>query len=317
MTLHTGAGCTISNSYGMSGTVDSTNCDVSDGDNEGCGITASSSQSYGAGLNSAGGGVYATEWTASTISIWFWPSGSAPSDVSGSNPNPAGWGTPAAMFGGCDTSSHFKDMNIVFDTTFCGDWAGDAFSSDSTCSSKASSCEDYVANNPSAFTDAYWKVRSLKVYGGSSTGSTTPGATPSPTPYAGGSGGGSSVAAGFGSSASGASGSAPTGGSGGGSSPYQSAGSGSGSNSASQAQYQPSSSQPAYGENTAPAQNGQPLSPSYFTPANQEQHPHRHHGGQNGGGGGNTYKERRHEHGAQHVGRNAALKMRRGRGAHA
>ena len=45
-----------------------------------------------------------------------------------------------------------------------GDWAGQAFSSDSTCSSKASSCQDFVQNNPQAFTEAYWTINALKVY---------------------------------------------------------------------------------------------------------------------------------------------------------
>lgn len=172
MTLHTGAGCQISNSGGMSGSISSTNCDVSNGDNEGCGVQAGSSQSYGAGLNSGGGAVYATEVTSSDISIWFWPQGSAPSDASGSSPNPSGWGTPVAKFTGCDISSHFQQMSIVFDTTFCGDWAGQTWSSDSTCSSQASSCQSYVQSPPQgAFDDAYWSVNSLKVYSGAGSSS--------------------------------------------------------------------------------------------------------------------------------------------------
>lgn len=45
-----------------------------------------------------------------------------------------------------------------------GDWAGQVFSDDSTCSALASSCEDYVQNNPQAFAESYWAVNSLKVY---------------------------------------------------------------------------------------------------------------------------------------------------------
>lgn len=65
--------------------------------------------------------------------------------------------------------------NIVFDTTFCGDWAGGVWSQDSTCASQANTCQDYVMNNPSAYTEAYWTVNSLKVY-------TTDGQTSSPAP---------------------------------------------------------------------------------------------------------------------------------------
>jgi hypothetical protein len=32
------------------------------------------------------------------------------------------------------------------------------------CSTKATTCQDFVQNNPSAFADAYWSVNSLKVY---------------------------------------------------------------------------------------------------------------------------------------------------------
>ena len=174
MTLHTGPGCTISNSG--TGSVQSTDCDVTGGSNTGCGVQAKSSQSFGAALNSGGGAVYATEVTASTISIWFWPHGSAPSDVLGASPNPASWGTPAAEFTGCDISSHFQQMSLVFDTTFCGDWAGDSWSTDTTCASKSSSCQAYVENPPSgAFNEAYWTVNSLKVYGGSGSSSSPSG----------------------------------------------------------------------------------------------------------------------------------------------
>ena len=165
----------------MSGSIDQSTCESSNGNNNGCGITSDSSSSYGTGLNSAQGAVYATEVTSSTITIWFWSRGSEPSDVTSGSPDPSNWGTPFALFSGCDISSYFKDMQIVFDTTFCGDWAGQAWSSDSQCSSKASTCEDYVQNNPDGFSEAYWAVNSLKVYSGSGSGSgSSSGSTSSP-----------------------------------------------------------------------------------------------------------------------------------------
>ncbi|RAH50767.1 glycoside hydrolase family 16 protein [Aspergillus brunneoviolaceus CBS 621.78] len=166
MTLHTSDGCSIDNS-GFTGTLTTSNCYVDaagQSSNAGCSITSPSSQSYGTSFNSLGGGVYATEWTSSAINIWFFPRGSIPADVTAGVPTPATWGTPAASFAGsCDIDSHFDAMQIVFDTTFCGDWAGNVWSSGS-CASYASSCTDYVANNPSAFEDAYWTINSLKVY---------------------------------------------------------------------------------------------------------------------------------------------------------
>lgn len=174
MTLHTSDGCSIENS-GFSGTLDTSNCYVDasgQSANSGCAIQNSNTQSYGSGFNNAGGGVYATEWTGDAISVWFFPSSSIPSDISSGSPDPTGWGTPAAKFAGsCDIDSHFNDLQIVFDITFCGDWAGaDSVWGGSSCSSKASTCNDYVQNNPSAFKDTYWQLNSLKVYQESSSG---------------------------------------------------------------------------------------------------------------------------------------------------
>ena len=64
---------------------------------------------------------------------------------------------------GCNIPSHFGEHQIVFDTTFCGDWAGAVWGS-SGCANRASSCNDFVANNPGAFSGAYWSLNSLKVY---------------------------------------------------------------------------------------------------------------------------------------------------------
>jgi len=152
MTMHTSDGCSMAGSSCLA--------------NKGCGIDGGGSSSYGDGLNNAGGGVYATEWNSDHINIWFWPKGQAPSDATGANPDPTAWGTPAANFqggSGCNIDNHFNNMQIVFDTTFCGDWAGQSavFGADSQCSG---TCRDYVQNNPQAFKDAYWSINALKVY---------------------------------------------------------------------------------------------------------------------------------------------------------
>lgn len=171
MTLHTGPGCTIDSNNGgsFSGTDLTSNCDVNasgQSANAGCGISTSDSSTYGDGFNSAGGGVYATEWTTNGIAVWHFSRGSIPSDISSGNPDPSGWGLPLARFAGgsCDYGSMFQNQQIVFDITFCGDWAGNVWGSDSTCSSKAGSCTDFVGNNPSAFEQTYWEINSLKVY---------------------------------------------------------------------------------------------------------------------------------------------------------
>jgi hypothetical protein len=116
MTLHTSSGCTINNS-GFTGSLSTSNCDVNaagQSSNAGCGIQSRSSASYGTGFNNNGGGVYATEWTSSAISVWFFPRSAIPSDISSGNPNPSGWGTPSAFFqGNCNIDSHFQNQQIV------------------------------------------------------------------------------------------------------------------------------------------------------------------------------------------------------------
>lgn len=174
MTLHTSEGCTISSSGDFSGSIVSTDCWVDDpnqSDNEGCQITTSNTETYGSGFNANNGGVYATDFQDAAISIYFFPRGSIPSDITDGSPDPSGWGTPIAQFtdSSCDIQSYFTDLQIVFDTTFCGQWAGNVWSSGS-CASVASTCDDYVENNPAAFVDAYWSINSLQVYSGTSNG---------------------------------------------------------------------------------------------------------------------------------------------------
>ena len=168
MTLHTGPGCKISRQSDMQGTVSTDDCDVNasgQSANQGCQIKTEDTRTYGSDFNKNGGGVYATEIMDSFINIFFFPRGSLPSDISSASPDPSSWGKPMAVFmGDCDIPTHFKDMSITFTNTFCGDWAGNTWSSQGECYKKADTCVDYVKNNPEAFKDAYWSINSLKVY---------------------------------------------------------------------------------------------------------------------------------------------------------
>lgn len=168
MTLHTASGCEIGSDTSIfAGEVTTPNCYIDatgQGKNVGCSIESPSTDSYGVGLNAISGGVYATQWTAEAISVYYFPRGSVPEDVLGDAPNPDGWGLPAAKFtGGCDIDNMFKEQQIVFNTAFCGSWAGAVWESGS-CAKKASTCDEYVQNNPEAFKDAYWTINALKVY---------------------------------------------------------------------------------------------------------------------------------------------------------
>ena len=113
MTMHTSGGCSLigKDCYG----------------HQGCGVSAGGPGSYGDGFNNGNGGVYALEWTSEAIDIWFFSRSSNLDNVLSDNPDPAQWGSPLASFeggSGCTIDDHFNDHNIIFDTTFCGDWAG-------------------------------------------------------------------------------------------------------------------------------------------------------------------------------------------------
>jgi hypothetical protein len=72
-TLHTDAGCSVSNyDTPYSGTLMTSNCDVNapgQATNAGCLIKPPSSQTFGNGANAIGGGIYAMEWTTILIPI--------------------------------------------------------------------------------------------------------------------------------------------------------------------------------------------------------------------------------------------------------
>ncbi|KAG9000521.1 hypothetical protein FRB94_005371 [Tulasnella sp. JGI-2019a] len=164
-TLHTTAGCTMAAStMTQTGTLVTTDCNTADNGNSGCGVQTTKANSYGPGLNSAGGGYYAMERTSTYIKIWFWAKNEAsiPTDITSgaTTVNPANWGTPTADFVATNCAfSHFGPHNIIINLTFCGDWAGAVYPS--TC---PSTCNAYVNTTPSAFQNAYWDIASLKVY---------------------------------------------------------------------------------------------------------------------------------------------------------
>ncbi|PMD47868.1 glycoside hydrolase family 16 protein [Hyaloscypha variabilis F] len=161
MSLHTSPGCSVDSNIGQLGSQATTVCDTSVNSNSGCGVDSSDPRSYGTSFNTAGGGIYATQITPTSISIWFFPRTSIPSNLH----DPATWGLPQAAFSGCDIESHFSNLSLVFDTTFCGDWAGAVWNMDEMCAKLDSEgCVDFVAGNPGAFGEAYWGVNFVEVY---------------------------------------------------------------------------------------------------------------------------------------------------------
>ncbi|KAF8193714.1 laminarinase [Pholiota molesta] len=165
-TLHTSPGCTMPASRAETGNPVLLDCNTAVNGNAGCGVQFPTTTSYGPSFNSNGGGWFAIERTASFIYVWFWPrnSGSVPSDVrsGASQAVTDNWGTPTAAFPNtdCNISQFFQENNIIINLTLCGDWAGTVYAQDGC----PGACVDYVNNNPSAFTNAYFDFAAVRVY---------------------------------------------------------------------------------------------------------------------------------------------------------
>ncbi|KAG6006169.1 hypothetical protein E4U21_007279 [Claviceps maximensis] len=179
MSAHTTAGCTISKTLASkaSGTPRSTTCAV-DKKNEGCGydVPVNDTTSYGDAFNAEGGGVYAMEWASEYIKIWHFARGQIPGDIKDRKPTPDEWGMPHAIFGGesCDVGKHFKQMNLVININFCGDWPENIWGKSDGCGKYAPTCGEFVAKNPQAFTNTHWDVQYIDAYEKASTMPSSP-----------------------------------------------------------------------------------------------------------------------------------------------
>ncbi|KAF8264597.1 concanavalin A-like lectin/glucanase domain-containing protein, partial [Lactarius quietus] len=144
-TLHTSSNCMMpaeSLRQPMTGKLDHRLRRAVNG-NEGCGVTFADtmlpSTSYGASFNQAGGGYFVMYRGSDAVMVWFFPRAGNVPDV--------------ILNGAEEGEPHFDAHNMVFDLTFCGDWAGNVFS---TAGCGTGTCSDFVNNNPSAFAEAYW-----------------------------------------------------------------------------------------------------------------------------------------------------------------
>ncbi|WVF71645.1 hypothetical protein IAT40_006453 [Kwoniella sp. CBS 6097] len=168
--LHTSDTCTITGGTYMNGQVGETQCSAYVSGNTGCGIkmTGNANGTYGAPFNAVGGGWYAM-WrdleNSGGVYVYYWPrdSASVPEDVRNPNTattNVAEWGVPSANLSVPTCKKDFGKHVIVFDLTFCGDYAGATY----TATGCPGSCASFVRSNPAAFSEAYWSLNSLRVY---------------------------------------------------------------------------------------------------------------------------------------------------------
>ncbi|GAA6002175.1 glycoside hydrolase family 16 protein [Rhodotorula paludigena] len=166
ITLHVvDSGCKLSESADVTGKLVPANddCNANVKGNAGCSYAEQAANSYGKGFNDAGGGVFATSFTADAIDQWFWSRPDVPENIKSGTPDEAGWGKPTASWpsSSCEISKCFADQTMIFDTTLCGDWAGAVWEGE--CLEVAATCADAV-KDPKNFVDAVWEVASVKVY---------------------------------------------------------------------------------------------------------------------------------------------------------
>ncbi|OCH96185.1 glycoside hydrolase family 16 protein [Obba rivulosa] len=167
VTWHTGPNCTMTPTNNMTGSIVDINgqpnydCNGSDNDNSGCGVTEWSRASYGPTFDAQGGGVFAMKWDEDGIAVWSFYRAAVPQDVVDGQPTPSTWGDPVAVLlpGGCDPITNFVNHSIIFDITFCGDWAGNTYNF-TNC---PGTCPEQLMNG-SNFVNASWNINSLQVY---------------------------------------------------------------------------------------------------------------------------------------------------------
>lgn len=142
--------------------------------NLGCGQKAGL---FGNAFNQNGGGVYACRLeTNSRVTIWFFPRNTIPDDILCDNPKPSTWpnnyttgtsGVTVVTFNSCP--GHFKDLTLIVNTTICGEWAGNAFKSDTdsittTPSERLLACEAFSVDKKNFYNDAFWYINYVKVF---------------------------------------------------------------------------------------------------------------------------------------------------------
>ncbi|RDL40908.1 uncharacterized protein BP5553_00887 [Venustampulla echinocandica] len=161
--LHTSSGCSMGGvKRKESGNSLSSSCVNSTNGNEGCGVDAGTN-TFGKAFNDQTGGITAMELRSAGIRVWTWARASIPGDISSGNPDPSTWGEATADYPNtkCNIDNHFRNQSIIANINLCGSWAGDTNVYSKTCSGD---CKDNVANNPTAFKDAYWEFGSFHVY---------------------------------------------------------------------------------------------------------------------------------------------------------
>ncbi|GAA5901443.1 hypothetical protein JCM6882_006279 [Rhodosporidiobolus microsporus] len=161
-TLHTGAGCTLKSPMQAVSSILETDCNAYINGNIGCGTLDPSTKSFGSALNKAGGGTFAMTWDEDGVAVYFFPRGTAPSDLTSDSPFPSTWGEPRARWDAstCDPQKYLGDQTIVINITVGGDWAG------ATYNTVGGYVGDWKAAvmDPETYKDAEWEINYVKIF---------------------------------------------------------------------------------------------------------------------------------------------------------
>ncbi|CAL1698331.1 unnamed protein product [Somion occarium] len=171
MALHTFNGCNAASGTNQKGKVGTTNCNDTTG--AGCTVTETTDNSYGASFASAGGGVWAAQFDATGIYIWFWNRASVPTSITTATDSIdiSQWGAPSAAYpsSSCDIGKFFGAQQMVIDITLCGDWAGVPSLYQPVCGGDGAADGCYRnsvinAGSPN-FDNAYFEINYIKAFG--------------------------------------------------------------------------------------------------------------------------------------------------------
>ncbi|KAG9082514.1 hypothetical protein FS749_006799, partial [Ceratobasidium sp. UAMH 11750] len=93
----------------------------------------------------------------------FFHRSTIPNDIIMKTPTPELWGKPTALLSNtsCPPNRYFWDHQIVFDITFCGDWAGASFAD--PASGCPGTCAEHVLN-PNNFYNTSWLINYVHVF---------------------------------------------------------------------------------------------------------------------------------------------------------
>ncbi|KAH7924694.1 glycoside hydrolase family 16 protein [Leucogyrophana mollusca] len=169
MAIHTTSGCTHG-SQNQLGTTIGTDCSLP----AGCVVAETSPNSYNSGFAAAGGGVWATQFDATGIYIWFWSRPNVPTSIAQANATSSvdisQWGTPHASYlaDTCNITQYFSPQNLVIDITLCGDWAGTQWNYNASCGNSGPTglCYNDCVVGPGSprYDEAYFDISYIRAY---------------------------------------------------------------------------------------------------------------------------------------------------------